>query len=303
MTAIAAAFPQTVDGRDLLVVPSGTDVLHLARAWFPDAVWTRRPASSAVAASRPMVGARFRGVAAVAAEPEAVAPGVMRLEAVVDLHGPRAVAQGSALASGLAAEPADVYELSLAAADREVTDLARAWLVAAARRAGGAVVPADRSRVVLPERGELLDLTLWTAVPVSAQDALPLLRPALSGGRLGEPRTATTAAGPVPFSVAAAFEYDGALTVELARPTRQPAVLASLDWRDHGPWALRVAWSSSPDVEVDPASPLLTIARGRMRPVVARAMSALWRAAGGTVVDAGGFVVTPDELRDQASQR
>lgn len=301
MTAPAQAFPQTLEGRDLLVVPTGTDVLQLARAWFPDAVWTRRPVSAQDAVVRPMTGARFRGLAAAAVT--VAAPGVMRLDATVDLHGPRPVALGSAVAAGLAAQPADVYELSTAAVGDAGAETARAWLVAAARRASGAVVPADRSAVVVPDRGELLDLTLWTAVPMTPQEAIPLLRPALAGGRVGDPRIAGTGPGPVPFSVTAMFEFDGALTIDLARPADHPAVLGSLDWRDHGPWAYRVAWSSSPDVEMDPASPLLAIARGRMRPVVGRAMSALWRAAGGTVVDAGGFVVTPDELRDQASQR
>lgn len=302
MSATRPVLPQAVEARDLLVVPPGTDVLHLARAWFPDAVWTRRPVSAQVEGVRPMTGARFRGLPA--AEPATAQPGVMRLAAAVDLHGPRAVAQGSTVATGLPPEPADVYELSIAAADGDgAADAARAWLVAAARRASGAVVPAGRAGVVVPDGGEPLDLTLWTPMPIAADDAVPLLRPALAGGRLGEPRTAGARPGPVPFAVAAAFEYDGALAVELTRPERQPPVLASLDWREHGPWAFRVAWSSSPDVELDPTSPLLAIARGRMRPVVARVVSALWRAAGGTVVDAGGFVVTPDELRDQASRR
>lgn len=303
MTAQALALPSALDGRDVLVVPSGTDVLRLARAWFPDAVWTRRPVTAQDAMVRPITGARFRGLAA--AEAPAPAAGVMRLDAGVDLHGPRAVAQGSAVAAGLGAQPVDLYELSVATVDEDAGgDVSRAWLVAAARRAGGAVVPADRSAVVVPDAGELVDLTLWTAVPMSPQDALPLVRPALAGGRLGEPRAGGSGPGPVPFAIPAAFEYDGVLSVELSRPEHRPAVLASLDWRDHGPWAYRVAWSSSPDsAEVDPSSPLLAIARGRMRPVVARAVSALWRAAGGTVVDAGGFVVTPDELRDRASQR
>ena len=38
--------PGDLDGRNVLVVPRGTDVVVLATAWFPDAAWTREPVSA-----------------------------------------------------------------------------------------------------------------------------------------------------------------------------------------------------------------------------------------------------------------
>jgi hypothetical protein len=299
MTAESFDLSQTGRGRDVLVVPAGTDVLHLARAWFPDAVRTRR---AALRVAAPPTGARFRGVPTQAEAP-GEGTGVIRLDALTDLHGPRTLTAADAAAAGYrTAGVVDAYELSAATGGRAVD--ARAWLVAAARRAGGVVVPADGSGAFAPDGGALVDLALWSAVPLSADEAVPLLRPALTGGRLGDVRVGHVTAGPSPFELEAHFEYDGVLTVGMSRPSEAPPVLGSLDWREHGPWQYRVGWSSPHGDElVDGSSPLLAIARGRMRPTIARVALELWNLAGGTVLDAGGFVVGREELLDRASRR
>ena len=86
--------PGDLDGRNVLVVPRGTDVVVLATAWFPDAAWTREPVSAERAAKvRPMTGARFRGISSVVAEP---APGLLRLNGAASLEGPTSMGRAQA---------------------------------------------------------------------------------------------------------------------------------------------------------------------------------------------------------------
>jgi hypothetical protein len=299
MVAETVDVPQVVRGRDTLVVPAGTDVLRLARAWFPDAVWTRRPGGAASVA--PPLGARFRGVPAPA-EPPRHGTGTIRLDALTDLHGPRTLTAAEAAAAGYRTPGAvDAYELSISG--RSPVG-ARDWLLAAARRSGGLVDPADGTGPLVPDPSGVVDLALWSAVPLAADEAVLLLRPALAGGRLGEVRVGHVAAGPAPFAVQAHFAYDGLLSVAMDRPADPPAVLGSLDWREFGPWRYRFGWTSPHDDDLgDGSSPLTAIARGRIRPTIARLVIALWQRAGGTVLDAGGFVVAPPDLLDQASRR
>ena len=300
--------PGDLDGRHVLVVPRGTDLATLATAWFPDAAWTRQPVSAAEASAsaRPMTGARFRGITAEAVAPT---PGLLRLDASASLEGPTAASRDDAHAVGLASQDLDLYAL-VPAEQGAPLDLVYGWMSAAARRAAGAIVPADRVRAVVPDPWSAVDLTLWSAVPLSAQDALPLIRPAMTGARVGptdipHPQQSEDSAGPPTFSVTATFEYDGALTVRTGRSREVPVALSRLDWREYGPWSYQVTWQPPEPAELldEHPSQLHVIARSRVQPSVARVAAALWRAVGGTVVDSGGFVVPPDELRDRATTR
>ncbi len=179
------------------------------------------------------------------------------------------------------------------------------WMLAAARKAGGAVVPADRSRVVVPDPGSAVDLTLWSAVPLSASQAGPLVRPALAGARLQPVEEHPAEPGaPRPFTLTGTYEYDGAVVVRTERSAQVPVVLSTLDWRSYGPWAYHVGWEPlDPDErDADVPSPLHVIARQRVRPSVARVAAALQEVAGGVVVDAGGFVVDEPELRARSAR-
>ena len=81
--------------------------------------------------------------------------------------------------------------------------------------------------------------------------------------------------------------------------------LSRLDWREFGPWSYHVSWQPPEPEELRSEHPsqLHLIARSRVEPSVARIAAALWRAVGGTVVDSGGFIVTPGELQDRATAR
>ena len=289
--------PAQLDGRHVLVVPAGTDVLALATAWFPEARWERRPgAVAATPAAPPMTGARFRGM--VQAVPTQEDPGgVIRLDADCSLLGP----------TPLAADRLDGYALEGSAPGGltgAALDLAAGWLTAAARRCGGRVVTADRSRTIAPDPASMVDLSLWSPVPLAVQDALAVARPAMVGARVGPTDVPhpSQRLGPQSFAVTATFEYDGAVSLRTERSTEVPVVLATLDWREYGPWAYHVVWQPLEPEQLaeEVPSPLHVIARQRVAPTIARVVAALWRTAGGVVVDGGGFVVTPDELRDRS---
>lgn len=213
--------------------------------------------------------------------------------AVVPAHGPRGHAA--------AADQTPAAHVPVPGRD----DLALGWTVAAARRVGGAVLPADGSRVVAPDPSSAVGLTLWSPVPLPPQDVVPLLRPALAGARVGPtelPQPTQADPGAQPFSLAATFEYDGVVTVQASRAQEVPLVLSTVDQRQYGTWAYRVEWQPPGDVEGpdDQPSQLHLIARSRVLPSVARVAATLWRVAGGTVVDSGGFVVTPEELAERS---
>lgn len=288
--------PPALDGLHVLALPAGTDVVRLARAWFPDARWDREP-GAAQAAARP-TGARFRGIAVETAPVVgalAVAPGVV-------LDGPFACDATRARGLGLPARDTDLYGLPVRTppgADVPAAQLA-GWATAAARRTGGGILPADRASVVVPDPGAVLDLTLWSAVPVAAQDVVPLVRPALSGSRVGP--TATARDGGPGFTLTATFPYDGAVVVRLERAAQVPLVLSTVHRREHGPWGYRVAWEPPDPLQLGAEQPSQqhVVARARVAPALARVVATLWRAAGGTVVDAGGFVVAPAELDERA---
>lgn len=277
-------------GRHVLALPRATEVVPLAQAWFPAARWVREPVTTT---ARPMTGARFRGIATA----PTTTVGVIELREGTEIVGPHPVDAAAARTLRLPARDTDLWGLPAGAAGDD--GLVTAWATAAARRAGGGVLPATRDRVVVPDPDAVVDLSLWSAVPVRAEDALLLLRPALTGSRVALSPEQAEGQG---FALAATYTYDGAVLVRCVRARQVPAVLSTLDWREHGPWGYHVTWRPPHgyDGDADHPSQLHVIARQRVAPAVARVTAALWRAAGGTVVDAGGFVVPPADVEARA---
>lgn len=297
--------PQDLAGRFVLVVPEGTAVVPLARAWFADAAADVPTPRRAPAPQQRAVGARFRGIAVEEAPPPE--PVRVALGATTALVGPTTLGPEAAAEAGIGERARDLWALHVDAGPSAARDeqLVVGWMLAAARRAGGAVVPADRSRLVVPDAGAAVDLTLWSAVPLGAAEAVPLVRPALAGARLQPVREHPAEPGaPRPFTLTGTYEYDGALVVRTERSAHVPVVLSTLDWREYGPWAYHVAWEplEPPQGEAEVPSPLHVIARQRVGPSVARVVTALRQAAGGVVVDSGGFVVDAAELRARSSR-
>ncbi|MFC0644217.1 hypothetical protein [Cellulomonas phragmiteti] len=296
------AVPPDLDGSHVLAVPRGTSLVPLARAWFPQAAWSREPATAAQTASaRPMTGARFRGIAVAPPDPT----GALSLDGAVEVVGPWPLDAADARALGLPARDSDLYGLPAApvAGATLTPELVTGWATAVARRTGGGILPAARDRVVVPDPGAAVDLTLWSAVPLSPDDALPLVRPALSGSRLAVP--APVSGRSQAFTLVATYEYDGEVEVRCARSREVPVVLSTLDWREHGPWGYHVTWRPPDPLELEVPHPsqLHVIARQRVTPSIARVVASLWRTVGGTIVDAGGFVVGHEEVDDRARPR
>ena len=294
--------PHGLDGRHVLALPQGADVLALARAWFLDPVWTREPRARA-AAARPVSGARFRGIQV---DEEDDQPGAVRLSAEAGLIGPLTLSADEARTRGLPVGAWDLY----AAADPDATQPPAAvphqvtrWFVATARHVGGVVVPADRATMLAPDPAQGIDLTLWSAVPLLPERLVTVVRPALAGVRLGAPQVARAdVPGPSPYALTATSEYDGDVQITVARATAVPVVLSRVQWREHGPWAYRVRWQPLDPDELASEQPsrLHVIARDRVAPMLARVAVALRQEVAGTVVDAGGFVVPLEELETRA---
>ena len=187
------------------------------------------------------------------------------------------------------------------------------WMRAAARRAGGVIVPAGGGQVIAPDTSESVDLTLWSTVALPAAALVRVARPMLSGarvqvvpsraGRGGARPGAADPDVPDPVELLATYEYDGEVHITCERVVDVALVLTTLDWRAYGPYAYRVTWHSPLSDEFDPdrQSPLHVIARGRIAPHVARVVGALLRAVGGAVVDDGGFLISPEELAERSS--
>lgn len=312
------------DGRTggrVLAVPVHVDVLGLARAWFPDAAWEVEPVSDATVAARvlPLRGARFRGLSA---QPEAV-PGVLRLTAGHVLTGPHPLTAEDTVTYVLPPRHVDAFVLresvvegdpgSPGAArldgqgERRVAglgrpggavdhpqdaDRVRAWLVAAARRARGAVVDRGAGPAVVPDSARSVDRTLFSAHPLAPHHALAIVRTVLVQAVVRSVPPATEGAPPG-WTITTETPYDGTVEVTLTRVSGLPPALRQLPWRDSGPCAYSVRWvSGSPeDQESEHPSPLHLVARARIAPLVARVAAALEQAVEGTLLDEDGFVV------------
>ena len=282
----APALPTDLDDCHVLALPSGTDVRALAVAWFVGATWDSFPlAADPVTVAAPPAR-RSRG----SAQETGPRPGRLRLTAHAGLVGPWPWSARQARGQGLPDRDLDLYAL-----DRQASDpLVLGWMTAAARRSGGAVISADRRQVVVPDAGAPVDLTLWTGTVLAQADLVATVRPFLAGSRLGQVE-------PLPgggYAVTSRFEFDGALTVTAAGRNAVPVAVAGVQWGDYGPWTYTVAWVPPDPAELTADQPSRThvIARTRVSPIVARAARALLGAAGGVVVDDGGFPVAEDEL-------
>lgn len=283
--------PRELDGYHALALPAGSDVRALAAAWFAEAAWEVFPLGT-TSTSTPLA----TPAGSWDAPSSESRPGRLRLTSPVALVGPWHVAGTALHVDGLAPQDLDLYAL-----DHTVTDgLVLGWVTAAARRAGGAVVSADRKQVIAPDPAAAVDLTLWTGAVVSPADLVAAVRPFLAGARMGDVRSTPDAPAGVPaaYSVTARFEFDGALTVSAQPRDAVPIAVAAQSWGEHGPWTYRVSWVPPDPAELAAAQPsrLHLIARNRVAPVVARAVRAMQQAAGGVVVDDGGFPVDADEL-------
>jgi len=292
MSTVHPEFPSRLSGEPLLALAPGAPVLELARAWFPEAGWEQVPVSAAHVRLRPRPGVVGRFRAAVPEEP-AAEPGRLRLVGETLLEGPHPVTGPTAHSGGL---PPQAFDVFLVRGDGPADPVVMAWLAAAARRTGGAVVLPEGG-VMVPDPSSALTMTVWSPRAVDADACLAVLRPALSGSRL----TVAPTVGSEAWAFTARYEYDGSVRVSLARSTELPLVLATVDPGAFGVFGYRVAWSPPgvDGVEPDASLPLHAIARSRVAPSMARAVLALDGAVGGTVIDEGGFVVDADELAER----
>ncbi|GIJ00072.1 hypothetical protein CLV28_0927 [Sediminihabitans luteus] len=316
MVEISGGLPAAYAHDHVLVVPAGATPLDgFARAWFPDATWSREPVSAEEAGRRAprSTGARFRGLSVqVAAEPGelALTPGwtvvgpfateagrvagfevptdtwVLHAEATVERGAP---AQGGPDRDGIArAFPAG----HPVGAELQVLR----WAVAVARVVGGAVLP-DTRAVLRPDPQGAVDLTVYGPLVLTSGEMLPLLRKAVTGARIVS--EGTDARGAAYASLVGESAYDGSLHLTMQRVDSVPNALAALDWRDYGPFAYAVAWRPTDGYELDLEDPSGThlIARARMRAAAARLAESLQRRVGGAVVDDGGFLTPVPGLR------
>lgn len=283
--------PSDLDGCHALAIPAGVDIRALAAAWFADSGWEVFPLAPQPVPESP---GRGRGAVPLAQS----RPGRLRLAGQHALVGPVRLHAQEARALGLPERELDLFGLPASVSD----PVALGWLTAAARHTAGAVLSADRSQVIVPDPAAAVDLTLWTGTRLTASELVTVVRPFLAGARVEQAQT-LAGAGDGAFSVAASFEFDGALTVFAQPRDAVPVAVAAVEWGVHGPWTYHVAWVPPDPAELTAEQPsrLHLIARARVTPVLARVVRALLQSAGGVVVDDGGFPVSPDELTQRAT--
>ncbi|HEY3436141.1 MAG TPA: hypothetical protein VGK35_00515 [Actinotalea sp.] len=201
--------PDSPDARSrhLLVLPADVapdEVETLAVSRFPRAEWEVEPISAA---------SRGGGVFGGRSTPGA--PGVLRLSRHSTLNGPFGLDDGAAAALGLPAAATIAYvshapvergpEPWAVGGDRDglrrafpdglpVRDEERtvSWLVAAARRLGGAVRIAPRdaaeaAAVLVPDPAAAVDLTVWSDIWLEPDAALAVMRQAVPRAYLNLP--------------------------------------------------------------------------------------------------------------------
>lgn len=184
--------------RHLLALPEGVDadeVEVLAVSRFPAAAWESLPG----APQQRTTGGR-------GGRNSAPAPGVLRVSRLSTLTGPYGVTQGDAVGLGLPAATATVYDVGCPrergepphpGGDRDgikrafpdampIREEERVllWLVAAARRLGGAVRTAEHGIVLRPDVDATIDLTVFTDQWLEPEEMLAAVQQVVPRARL-----------------------------------------------------------------------------------------------------------------------
>lgn len=210
------------------------------------------------------------------------------------------------------------------------------WLVAAARRLGGAVRIAGSGAVLVPDPAAAVDLTVWSDIWLDPEACLAVVRQAVPRARLdlgrdwagppagigrvavrgaegmdpaeraelhaaAEERDLQVLLDPEPrsaYGLLADLDLDGALAVELGGADEVPTVLAGVPWAGDGVIAYRVSWVPDDLAELRAERPGTDhrVARGRTAPLVNAIARALHGAVGGEITDMMDFVVDPADL-------
>ncbi|WP_225752670.1 hypothetical protein [Actinotalea sp. Marseille-Q4924] len=210
------------------------------------------------------------------------------------------------------------------------------WLLAAARRLGGAVRTATAT-ILVPDPAAAVDLTVWTDIWLEPDAAVTVMRRAaprayvnLPTTRWGGPppgtgerpvrgadalddaqrralhaaadeRDMATLTAPPPmtsYGCLADLELDGMLALEVAGETQLPPAIAAVPWAARGAVAYRVRWEPPEIEELHAERPSIQhrVARGRALPLVVALTRAVHAAVGGEITDEMDFVVDPADL-------
>lgn len=267
----------TGEGRDDLtcvVVPPSTDILGLARSWFPEARWVTAPRSAddLAALGRPLTGARFRGAGVT---PTTVT-GELELGSGTTLVGPTPLGEPDAARFALP-HAWQVHAL------HAPTPQTLGWLHAVARHTGGAVL-ADGA-ITRPGMGACVNLRVSSARTLSAEESLRLVRRVT-------PRAVLVGSGDAGYLLEVPSSYDGSVLVDVRTVP--------------GGVEHRFRWVSptgeADDGEHHGATSLDAIARERLVPVVARIALRLLESVAGEATDADGLIVTTAELERRAQR-
>jgi hypothetical protein len=321
MASAQAFVPTEHTSEHVLVIPSGVlDVLELAAAWFAGAGWLHPPVGPGSGGDGRPVGARFRGMrAAASAASSSAAPGVLLLGREHRATGPFPVADASSLGLAGAAEawalgrvdggldvrggrPA-VHDdrdgiaraFAVAVPEGEELEMVR-WAVAVARRLGGFLL-ADGRHAMRPDPRSAVDLALWSARTLPADDLLAVVRSCVA---TAQPVGAPAGAGQA-RRVVARTAYDGDLLVDVAPADRLPLAVevgGGAALAVTGAIVHRLSWVplDPEELAVEKPSDLHAIARARCRALVARIAAQLAPRLAAVVLDDGGLPVNAAEL-------
>lgn len=208
------------------------------------------------------------------------------------------------------------------------------FLLAAARRLGGALRVAGSGAVLTPDPDADVNLRLHSPVWLDPEALLTVLRPVLPSGRLAmELDENATAVPPVSEATgdaldpgerawlhaeATAFDEaalarqpvfeaygavadlgaDGMIEVGVEGEDVVPLALQGLDWAERGVVAYAVRWWPADEGAPADATPTegFRAVRGRARALVERVAVALHAVVGGEIADEAGFLVDPTSL-------
>lgn len=287
-------------------------------------------------------------------------PRLLALTGDAVLTGPWAVDDAARAALALPAEAALAYLLRAPVlrgappSDAAITQDARArafadgmpfgvegdavdFLVAAARRLGGAVRIAGSGQVVVPDPDSDVDLWVYAPVWLDPQALLAVVGPALPGLTLAMDLAEDPAVADVPppppvpgfepldegerawlhaearafdeaalaapavldaYGAAAGFP-GGVIEVSVEGEEAVPLALRGLEWTEGGVVAYALRWWPAGDGALaDPPTAEARRARAQARALIEVAARALLAAAGGEVADESGFLIDPETIAE-----